>query len=41
MISKYEVLKLIEEYKVIGYRELANYFGMSYNWAINKLNSGR
>ncbi len=31
------LLKLIDEYEVIGRGELANYFGMKYKWADNRL----
>ena len=33
MITKLEVLELIDDNEIIGRREWANYFGMSYNWA--------
>jgi len=33
VITKLEILELIDDNEIIGPRELANYFGMSYNWA--------
>jgi len=38
VITKFEILESIDEYEVIGPRELGNYFDMTYAWAAMRIN---
>lgn len=38
MISKLDILNLIDENEVISPLQLSNYFGMKYDWATLRLN---
>ena len=38
MITKFEILEVINEYEIIGPTELGNYFGKTYAWAAMRIN---